>query len=138
MKKFFVFILLAFCSVCAVLVGCAPDNYRGLKFGKYYLENSDDIYIEIKADHRPYLHILVFSDFNPEEYWGNMNEWELLQLSKNEVIDWMQGERNYWYFNNEKLLSFQIDKSYYAIEFDYNGTNELKSNYNGDVYILRK
>ncbi|MDE6356002.1 MAG: hypothetical protein K2L67_02040 [Clostridia bacterium] len=140
MKKFFAVILFAVCTVCAVLVGCAPDNYRGLKFGKYYLENSDDVYIEIKADHRAFLNNLDFSDLNPEEFWGGDEDWVEGYITVDEVIAAMHGEKEYWYFD-DGLLCFEVKANgpiVFPISFDYNGTNELKSNYNGDVYILRK
>ena len=141
MKKFFAVILFAVCTVCAVLVGCAPDNYRGLNFGKYYLENSDEVYIEIKADHQAVLHNLEFSYLDPENYWGESQDyWVEGFITRDEVIAAMQGEKEYWYFD-DGLLCFEVKANgpiVFPISFDYNGTNELKSNYNDDVYILRK
>lgn len=102
MKKFFAVILLAVCTVCAVLVGCAPDNYRGLNFGKYYLENSDEVYIEIKAGRQAILHNLDFSDLDPETQWGGSQDWVKGYITVDEVIAAMQGEKEYWYFDADE------------------------------------
>lgn len=129
---------------CCALAACneEPTNYMGLNFGKYYLANSDDVYIEIKADHKAYLHNLDFSDFDPEECWGDTALWEVKQIAKEEVIDWMQGEKEYVYFIDDNTLSFVIKSDgnkygwHFGIEFNYNGTNQLE--FENDVYILRK
>ena len=139
MKKIYVFILLAVCSICAIFAGCNSDNYRGLKFGKYYLENSDDVYIEVMADHSAVLNNLDFSGFDPEEYWGEGEHWIAGFITKDEVITAMQGEKNYWYFD-DGLLCFEVKANgalVFQISFEYNGSNELKSTYNDDVYILK-
>lgn len=122
---------------CCALAACKeePTNYRGLNFGKYYLENSDDVYIEIKADHKAFLHNLDFSDFDPEEYWGDTNEWTIFEhVTKEEVINGMQGEKEYWYFDDSKSLAFII-KSPFGLEFNYNGTSELE--FEGIKYIKK-
>ena len=128
---------------CCVLMACkdeAPTNYRGLNFGKYYLENSEDVYIEIKADHKAYLHNLDFSDFDPEEYWGHSPLWKKQKLTKENVVTWMQGEREYHYFD-DKIVSFfiRINDEYgaFSLGYKYNGTDQLSFDDNS-TYILRK
>lgn len=140
MKKIYAVICLVVCAICALCAGCKSDNYRGLKFGKYYLENSDDVYIEVMADHSAVLNNLDFSDLDPEAYWGEDEHWIEGFITKEEVIAAMQGEKNYWYFD-DGLLCFEVKANgalVYQIGFNYNGSSELKSTYNNDVYILRK
>lgn len=130
---------------CCALAACKeePTNYRGLNFGKYYLETSDDVYIEIKADHKAYLHNLDFSDFDPDEFWGDGSDWVEGQISRDEVVAAMQGETNYDFSSDKSIVTFEIKKIFltedrafvYSIPFNYNGTNELE--FNGVKYIKK-
>lgn len=140
MKKICVCTCLIVCSLCVIFAGCKPDNYRGLNFGKYYLENSDDVYIEIMAEHSAVLNNLDFLHFDPEEYWGEDKDWTEGFITNDEVLSAMQGEKNYWYYD-DGLLCFEVKANgalVYQISFNYNGSNELKSTYNNDIYTLRK
>lgn len=81
-----------------------------------------------------------FSDFNPEEYWGGSQEWERfpLTMTTQEISEYLEGKRDYIFSNKTNYLAFVVNESNYVVSFKYNGTNELKSNYSDDVYILRK
>ncbi len=123
---------------CCVLAACkeSATDYKGLNFGKYYLQNSD-VYIEIKADNKAILNNLDFTSFDPEAYWGGEENWQNEQVTRDEVIAAMQGEKEYWYFDDDKTLTFAVKSCEngltYGIEFNYNGTNELE--FNGVKYI---
>lgn len=137
-----VLILTCFCLCTA----CdRPMDYRGLNFGRYYLEGSEEVYIEIKDDHKAILNNLDFSDLDPEKFWGQDENWVEGYITREEVIAAMQGEKEYCFFDNGHLcfevkakeikMSFDI---VFQISFQYNGFNELKTIYNNDVYILNK
>lgn len=125
---------------CCALSACKneeePTNYKGLSFGKYYLENSDEVYIEIKDDHEAYLCGLDFSDFDPDEHWGHNLNWETGMISKDFVTGAMQGYRHYAYFvipdSDYNLVFFEVKGegeqigTVYGISFVYNGTDELE------------
>ncbi len=138
-KKVFLLLL----GICVVVLSvfftaCKETNNLGLNYGKYYLENSDDVYIEIKDDKIADLHNLDFSDFNPDEYWSYDDNWYEGKITLEEVIDAMQGEKRYWYDENDTCCFFLV-KNFSTggllMEFDYNGTNELELN--GHKYILK-
>ena len=46
-------VLLVACICCILIAGCEEEetDYRGLNYGKYYLVDNEDVYIEIRADH---------------------------------------------------------------------------------------
>lgn len=123
---------------CCALSACkeeAPTNYKGLNFGKYYSENSEDSYIEIISGSTAFLHNLDFSDFDPDEHWSDGI------VTKEEVIAAMSGEVKYLFHEDDGKIDailFEIktiDIMLCHMISNYNGTNELELE--GTKYIKK-
>lgn len=137
--KYILFVLLLLCFITIFAVGCTEEtNYDGLNYGKYVLDGSDDVYIEVKKDHKAYLNNLDFSDFNPEDLWGDLAIWQDYPLPSDcDITSCMAGEKKYYYFKSDFEFGIKILDNYpYGIPFIYNGENQLE--FNGYVYTLVK
>jgi len=59
-------------------------------------------------------------------------------MTTQEISEYLEGKRDYIFSNKTNYLALVVNESNFVVSFKYNGTNELKSNYSDDVYILRK
>ena len=116
-KSALVFVAVLILTFCCLFSACnkeqsnAPTDYEGLNFGIYYSENSEDGYIAIKSDNMAVLHNVDFID----------------------VAE--QGESSWSYDSENKIFSLNNSETN-AINFVYNGTDEIE--FNGIKYILNK
>lgn len=139
---------------------CKKPNYKGLYYGKYYLNGMDGYeedtegtykysYLEIIDDQELEFHNVNFSriDSNLELFWGDSPLWEYAEHDFS-VTQRLMGAKSYRYDSELKVVSitiyvvtdlFNTQLGTLTLDFEYNGSNQLKLS-KGDInftFILK-
>ncbi len=106
--------------------GSGKPNNEGLYFGKYYLNGSEDSYLEILNEDTIIFVNVDFTCIDPESYWGDTVPWKFNPVDF-DVDEEMQGENFYVYIPKRQALSVEVvEGRSYALAFKYNGINQIK------------
>ncbi len=129
-----ILLLVAFILGVISLSACGdPEkpNYKGLYFGKYYLNDSGESYLEITDDITIKFVNVDFTCIDPESYWGESALWQYAPDEINVTAN-MQGDKSYAYNQQLQVLSIAVvevsEGLALSLGFKYNGIDQLKLN----------
>lgn len=125
-------------SICAIIVAifCACDDKNEkavLCHGKYYLEGSTEVYIEIIDDDLIQFNGVDFSFVSPSD-WEGEPAYERLENKNFDVTKAMEGARKYIYWDDYDITFEIIEGSGLALGGKYDGVNTIRFHNQNYVY----
>lgn len=137
-KKIFSFIVFS-CLIIAIVVSLGACWDKGKKniVGKYYLEGSQQIYIEIIDGNYLQFHGVDFSFVDIEEFWGD-DAVELLEYfdkTNSDINSCMQGRKKYIFWADNDITVEVVEGSGLALGMQFDGNNTIS--FNELKYILK-
>ena len=122
-------IIISCVLLCTLLVGalCACNKERHPLYGKYYLEGSQDVYIEIIDSEYLQFVGVDFSFIDVETWWDG-------DLAGYNIDDCMQGVKEYIYWRDNQITVEVVEDSTCALAMHYDGDRTIQ--FNDINYIL--
>lgn len=120
--------------VIMVVSFCACED-KSLAGRKYYLEGSNQIYIEFLDDEYLQFHGVDFSFVDIEEFWGTTGLLDDLENRNFDVDACMQGRKKYIHWEDNDITVEVIEGSGLALGMQFDGKNTIS--FNELKYVLK-
>lgn len=126
-KQLILGILISCLALLFIFCSCSNQNEKPvLRQGKYYLEGTEDIYIEIINDEKIDFIGVDFTWVDAEKLWGDSWLWEEFDNKNFDPVEAMQGERNYIYWEDLEITFEIIEGSGFSLVAYYNGIDTIR------------